>query len=78
MTENGAFAAAMTTKKMKTRRASLRCRAFAGIAVIDVARSSRDPARWSPVEVFCNMSHLGANTQSGLSAEKLRTVLGPV
>src|SRR5215472_2878525 len=71
MTENGAFTAAITIKKMKKPSAILRCRAFAGIAVIEVARSSRDPGRWSPIEVFCNMSHLGANTQRRLSDEKI-------
>ena len=71
MSENGAFTAAITTKKMKTPSEILHCRAFAGTAVIEVARSSRDPARWSPVEVFCNMSHLGANTQRMLSHEKI-------
>jgi len=66
MSENGAFTTAITTKRMKTPSAILRCRAFAGIAVIEVARSSRDPGRWSPMEVFCNMGHLGANTAINL------------
>src|SRR6516165_6600282 len=73
MTENGAFTAAITTKKMKKPSAILRCRAFAGIAVIEVARSSRDPARWSPIEVFCNMSYLGAVLTRAVGPE-MRTV----
>jgi|SRR5579862_6561741 len=75
MNENGAFTTAITTKRTKAPNASLRCRAFAGITVIEVAKSTRDPERWSPIEVFCNMSEPRCkHSTQALGQEKLRTV----
>ena len=75
MNENGAFTTAITTKRTKALNASLRCRAFAGITVIEVAKSTRDSERWSPIEVFCNMSEPRCkHSTQALGQEKLRTV----